>query len=70
MCTLYNVHKNIYFVHTFYLYQCISITHELYVQRIGIDYTQYKIHICCMLRVKCVVYLLYTIHYTGYIINT
>ena len=61
-CIMYK--KNIYFVDTFHVYQCINITHELYLQRIGIDYTRYKIHIFCMLCVKCVVYLLYTIQYT------
>ena len=58
MCTLYNVHKNIYFVHTFYLYQCISITQELY--------TVQNIH---MLYAACEVCSVFAIHYTLYRIH-
>ena len=61
MCTLYNVHKNIHFVHTFYVYQCISITHELYVRRIGIDYMLYAA--CEVCSVFAIHYTLYRIHY-------
>ena len=57
MCTLYNVHKE-YLLCTHFL--CIrSIAN---VQRI--DYTQYRIHLCRMLCVKCLVYSLYTIQDT------
>ena len=54
MCALYNVHKEYLFC-TQVL--CISKYNSLAnVQRI--DYTQYRINICCMLcvTVKCLVY--------------
>ena len=57
MCTLYNVHK-----------EYLLCTHFLFIRSIAnvqcIDYTQYRIHLCCMLCVKCLVYSLYTIQDT------
>ena len=62
MCTLYNVHKEYLFCTQIL---CISKYNSLAtVQRI--DCTQYTIHICCMLCVKCLVYELYTIQDTLY----
>ena len=60
--------KNIYFVHNFmYLkYNSLLLAN---VQRIDKDYTQYTIHLRCMLCVKCLLFSVFAIHYTEYIVN-